>query len=79
MVKMLNQWDAGFAEAFAVLLDREGSTEQSVEAVVKDIIKDVRHQGDSALIEMTARFDGVKVADGGELELSPDLMADAQP
>ena len=77
MVKMLSQRDAEFADMFEALLDREGAIEQNVETVVKDIISDIRDRGDSALIEMTERFDGVRVSCGDELELSAEVMAEA--
>ncbi len=55
----------GFEADFAALLDQARETTSRVDAVVRDIIADVRARGDAALCEYTERFDGLAVAPGG--------------
>ena len=54
--------DAGFAAAFAALLDQARQTTASVDRAVGAIIADVRARGDAALIDCTARFDRVTLS-----------------
>jgi histidinol dehydrogenase len=49
--------DAGFADAFATLLDDARQTTVRVDKAVADIIAEVRAGGDEALCALTARFD----------------------
>ena len=67
MPQFLDTTADDFEEAFAALLGakREGSPD--VDAVVADIIADVRSRGDAAVLELTARFD--------HLELTSDQLA----
>ena len=55
----LSTAEPGFEPAFAALLAQARETTQSVDQAVADIIADVRTRGDAALIDYTARFDGV--------------------
>jgi histidinol dehydrogenase len=66
-----------FESAFQqlLLLKREASAD--VEAVVKDIIADVRARGDAALVELTGRFDGLEI-DAGSMRISPEEIAAAR-
>ncbi|KXF91446.1 histidinol dehydrogenase [Phaeobacter inhibens] len=57
MPVFLNASDAGFDQAFATLLGAKREDSPDVDAVVADIIADVRTRGDAALIELTAKFD----------------------
>ena len=61
----LNASAPGFEADFAALLDQARETTARVDAVVREIIADVRARGDAALCEYTERFDGVAVAPGG--------------
>ncbi|WP_126974702.1 histidinol dehydrogenase [Frigidibacter oleivorans] len=67
MPQFLTTADAGFDAAFAALLTMKREDAPDVDAAVADIIADVRHRGDAALIELTARFD--------RLDLTPDRLA----
>lgn len=49
-----------FEVTFATLLTAKREDSPDVDAAVAQIIDDVRHRGDSALIELTERFDRVK-------------------
>ncbi|MEM1005237.1 MAG: histidinol dehydrogenase [Pseudomonadota bacterium] len=56
-----------FESAFQSLLSAKREDSPDVDAVVAQIIDDVRTRGDAAVIELTARFD--------RLELKPDTLA----
>ena len=53
--------DRDFEARFAAILARGEETGKEVEAVVLDIIADVRSRGDEALLEFTERFDRLKL------------------
>ncbi len=63
----LNTNDAGFEAAFATFLTTKREDSPDVDAIVADIIADVRARGDAAVIELTAKFD--------RLELTPQTLA----
>jgi len=65
----LNSRDKGFSDSLQALLDRSHEQIDGVEAVVEDIIHNVRQRGDQALLEYTHRFDRMAVTDASELEL----------
>jgi histidinol dehydrogenase len=48
-----------------------------VQGVVSGIIKDVREHGDKALIDLTARFDGLNVADVASMAIGQDALQEA--
>ena len=66
MPQFLNSSDADFETRFAALLSAKREDSPDVAAVVADIIADVRHRGDAAVIELTAKFD--------RLELTPETL-----
>ncbi|WP_281983396.1 histidinol dehydrogenase [Thalassorhabdomicrobium marinisediminis] len=65
MAQFLNTADAGFEEAFRALLAAKREDSPDVDAVVAEIIADVRARGDRAVLELTAKFDRLELdADG---------------
>lgn len=66
MPQFLDTTSPDFETAFAALLSAKREDSPDVDAVVADIIADVRARGDDAVIELTARFD--------RLELSPSTL-----
>ena len=68
----LNSQDAGFRAAFERLLAWEQTADPVLEAVVRDIIDDIRVRGDAALLEYTARFDRCPVSAAAALEIPLD-------
>jgi len=62
MARRLDARAADFADAFDALLNAKREEEEDVAATVRAIIADVRTRGDTALIELTERFDKVKLA-----------------
>lgn len=73
----LNSRDKGFSDSLQSLLDRSHEQIDGVEAVVEDIIRNVRQRGDQALLEYTHRFDRMQVTDAAELELSAARLQQA--
>lgn len=67
MPHRLSSTDADFEARFASLLAMKREDAPDVDAVVADIIADVRLRGDAALVDYTARFD--------RLELTPATLA----
>ena len=65
-----------FEADFERLRHWSASTDAAIEARVAEIIADVRARGDAAVLELTARFDGVQAADMAALEIGqPELKA----
>jgi len=68
-MKFLDIRDENFESEFAAILARGEETGKEVEAVVLDIIADVRKRGDAALIEYTEKYDRIRL-DAGNLEIT---------
>ncbi|MEL6647388.1 MAG: histidinol dehydrogenase [Pseudomonadota bacterium] len=66
MPQFLNATDPGFETAFASLLTAKREDSPDVDAVVAEIIEDVRSRGDAAVLDLTAKFD--------RLELTQDTL-----
>ena len=66
-----------FRRELDALVAFEASQDPAVDATVAAIIADVRARGDAALLECTARFDGVRAATVGELEIGRDALRHA--
>ena len=62
MPQFLNTQDAGFEAAFQQLLGAKREDSPDVDAVVAEIIADVRARGDGAVLELTAKFDRLSLA-----------------
>ena len=71
-IARLNSQDPAFSEQLERLLDWEQAADPAVEAVVRDVLADVRARGDAAVLEYTARFDGWTAASPARLEISLD-------
>ncbi len=57
LIRTLDASDQGFDDALSRLLAWESDVDESVNRVVKDVLRDVRQRGDAALMEYTQRFD----------------------
>ncbi len=66
-----------FRECLERLTTWNAEHEQRVESVVRDILADVRRQGDAALLRYTEKFDRLRSASVAELELPRDRLRDA--
>lgn len=62
--------DSGFDQKFSAILSRSEESGREVEQVVLDIIADVRRRGDSAVLELTRRFDRLEAASVENLEVT---------
>lgn len=69
--------DAGFDSELSQLLHWSEETDGQVAARVRDILRDVRVRGDQAVLEYTARFDGVRAKTVGELEMPASRLQSA--
>ena len=86
MAIRLNATDATFEATFRDLLAMKREVSEDVDAIVRDIIEDVRARGDAALYDFTAKFDrfdarpaGLRISEA-EIEaavarVEPDVMA----
>ena len=61
----LKEGDQGFADAFAALVNARREADEDVSRDVAAILKRVRSEGDEALADYTARFDGHDLDAGG--------------
>ena len=59
-----------FEAQFTARLHWSAEQDDAIEQRVKDILADVRTRGDAAVLEYTARFDGLAAASMAELELT---------
>jgi histidinol dehydrogenase len=73
-VRRLDARAPEFERELARIIAFESSQDERVDATVAQIIDDVRARGDAALIELTARFDGVHATSMAELEVTAAEM-----
>ena len=66
----LSTRDADFEARFAARLHWSAETDGAIEQRVADILADVKLRGDAAVLDYTARFDGLQVASMADLELT---------
>ncbi|GAA6177484.1 histidinol dehydrogenase [Sulfitobacter pacificus] len=76
MPVFLNASAPDFEAAFQTLLNAKREDSPDVDAVVADIIADVRARGDAAVIDLTARFDRITLTPE-TLRITPDEIAQA--
>lgn len=74
LIRRLSTAQADFSEQFRSLLAYEEQRDPQIEQAVAAILADVRHRGDPALIEYTARFDRLTVSTAAELELPRSVL-----
>lgn len=67
----------GFEAALRQLLPWSAAADAAIESRVAEILAEVRARGDAAVLEYTARFDGVQAARVADLELSRDALRGA--
>jgi histidinol dehydrogenase len=66
----LSTTDADFEAQFAARLHWSAETDGAIEQRVADILADVKQRGDAAVLEYTARFDGLQAPSMADLELT---------
>jgi histidinol dehydrogenase len=75
-IRRLSTADADFEPQFQRVLHWSAETDAAIEDRVAQIIEDVRTRGDAAVLELTARFDGLQAASMAELEIGrAELLA----
>ena len=77
MARRLDASAPGFGAEFDILLGQKREATADVDRDVAAIIADVRTRGDAALLELTAKFDRLDVADLRMLRVSTDEIAAA--
>ena len=65
MPTFLNTHDADFEAGFTALLGQKREDSPDVDATVAAIIADVRARGDAAVLDLTAKFDRLKLTPAG--------------
>ncbi len=70
MPVFLTSSDADFEQSFTALLGAKREDSPDVDAIVADIIADVRYRGDAALLELTEKFDRLALKDADALRIS---------
>ena len=65
----LSTLDADFEQKFQQRLHWSAEQDEAIEQRVRDILADVRARGDAAVLDYTARFDGLQAASVAALEL----------
>lgn len=69
LINRLDSRQPDFTAALTKLLAFEATEDESVDRAAASILADVRHRGDTALLEYTQRFDRVEVASPDALEI----------
>ncbi|ABF62532.1 histidinol dehydrogenase (plasmid) [Ruegeria sp. TM1040] len=77
MPVFLTSAEADFEQSFTTLLNAKREDSPDVDAVVADIIADVRGRGDAALLELTQKFDRLDLPDSAALRITAEEVDDA--
>ncbi|HEX4509720.1 MAG TPA: histidinol dehydrogenase [Burkholderiaceae bacterium] len=73
-IPRLRTTDADFEAGYARLRHWSAETDSAIEERVAAIVDDVRTRGDAAVLDCTARFDGLQAASVEALALQPDEL-----
>ena len=73
-IRHLSTASADFDAHFSALQHWSAETDAAIESRVAEIIADVRRRGDVAVLEFTARFDGVQAGHMAELEVGREEL-----
>jgi histidinol dehydrogenase len=76
-LRLLRSDAPGFEDELARLRHWSAGTDTAIEERVAEILADVRERGDAAVLELTARFDGLQAATVAELEIPADELSAA--
>jgi histidinol dehydrogenase len=77
MIRRLSSQDAGFAATLDDLLHFDHTTDDAIELTVAEILRNVRANGDAAVLEYTRRFDQLDAAAIADLELPQTELQEA--
>ncbi len=73
-LRQLDTASADFEAEFQRLRHWSAEEDQAIEERVASILADVKARGDAAVLDYTARFDGVNAASVAELELTREEL-----
>jgi histidinol dehydrogenase len=73
-LRHLSTADSGFEADFQRVLHWSADTDAAIEQRVATILEDVRTRGDAAVLDYTARFDGLQAASVAALEIGQDEL-----
>jgi histidinol dehydrogenase len=73
-IRKLDSTDAGFREQLRAVLAFEATEDEAIDRAAATILADVKARGDAAVLEATARFDGLAAASMSELEIRQDAL-----
>lgn len=76
-IKKFSTLDAGFNDQLHALLAFETAQDDSIDAVVANILKDVKTRGDAAVLDYTNRFDKTSATSMAALEISQQELTAA--
>ncbi|WP_456479355.1 histidinol dehydrogenase [Nautilia sp.] len=76
-MKIINTSSPGFKEEFNEILKRGKMDIENVEGIVRNIINEVKNEGNAALFRHIAKFDGWEPKSGEDLEISKEEMKKA--
>ncbi len=76
-IRRLSTQDISFDADLKALLAFETAQDDSVDAVVANILKDVKNRGDAAVLEYTNRFDKTNASSLKSLEISQNELREA--
>ncbi|NKB63761.1 MAG: histidinol dehydrogenase [Gammaproteobacteria bacterium] len=77
MLTILNQTHPFFHQNLKKLLQRGEDNSHSVDDIVREIIAQIRREGDSALLSLTSRLDGVSADTVEQLEIPRQELEDS--
>ena len=77
IIRRLNIEDVNFIQQLNQLLRWEPVSDANIVTRVEEIIGDVRHNGDTALLALTQRFDRFQATSAAKLEISNEQCRDA--
>ncbi len=77
-LKRLTTRDTDFWAQLADLTAWDAVSDGRIQEIVSDIVADVRHRGDAAVVEYSNRFDGMSVASLAELTLPATRLRQAR-
>ncbi|MFY9511991.1 MAG: histidinol dehydrogenase, partial [Rubrivivax sp.] len=73
-IRHLDTTAAGFEAEFQRVLHWSADTDAAIEGRVAEILADVQARGDAAVLDCTARFDGLQAASVAALEIGRDAL-----
>jgi histidinol dehydrogenase len=76
-INRLNSRDTGFGDELDRLLAWDSKSDDAIFTSVSEILRAVKNNGDSALLEYCQRFDGLAVDTAADLELSLERLQQA--